>query len=660
VAERDAKVRLNLAAAGFLSMMRELEKQSKQLGDSIEDIGKDAKQAEPKVSGLMTALKAGADKGKEAARELVGQLKNGISMAVTFGGALSFGAALKGGVELVDTYQDIAFAIRRSTGAAQDWRDVQAAVEAAAKRWKVSNKEAAASFQDLFKTSEDLDFTTKALNAAARASAATSASMGATTKLAEELGEKFGITGDEIDSAMTTLVGAVPGGKAGLEELAEGLGLVGASARAVGLQGEGGLKQVLGMLNMAGAAGGNFKRELMSVTQLLEQLGDQDQVKNIEKALGTKLRDKGGRTKQDAIERIIIATQGKPEELSKVFTGPVLRFMTELGKTFQDARGKAEGSEREKTVAGLRAFRESLKKAGETSLTSADLEKEAAERMKGPKAQLQDALNRLEQAFTRPQMIAAIDKLAAIAPKLADGLAKLLEFIVDNPVLAGAGFVGAKVGGAALTGAASSAISGALAGKAAAAGAGAGAGGAGAAAGALGLGAKAGLVGLAAGAGVATGIVIGKATVDPHLKRKEQLSFDLATADEESKRVIESGDATQMKRMRDTLAARLSEARRSQGGVMDTVFGGAAKLIDKDFEHTGERNIKKGEKTLKELDAALAKTGKTGDRATVALERMATNAELAAQVFGKFAVPPGGSGTNGLPPLPGNGSGSNP
>ena len=464
MADRDAKVRLNLAAAGFLTSLRELQNQGKLFAEAIEDIGEEGKKAEPKVSGLMSALKKGGDAAKDSLRGMYGELKNGLQMAVTLGGALSFGAAAKGAVELQSTYRDIAFAVQRSTGEAHKWEDIQQRVEATAGRWKQANGEVADSFGEIFKTTEDLDFTTKAVDAAGKASRATGASMQATTAIVSELAEKFGIVGDEIDGAMSTVVGMVPGGKKGLEELGDKLGLLGASARSVGLEGQAGLQKVLGMLNMAGATGGNFKKELGSVIQLLETLGDQDQAKAIEKKLGVKLRDKSGATKQDAIERIIIATEGRQEKLSQVFSGPLLRFTSELGRSYQKAYADTQGDATKKTTEALRAFRAAVEDASKSSLDAAAIEAQANDRLKDPKAQLTAALSELENAFTKPQMIAAIEKIAAVAPKAAEMLANLVEFATNHPLLAGAGYVGGRVGGAALESFAGDALSGLLGG----------------------------------------------------------------------------------------------------------------------------------------------------------------------------------------------------
>jgi hypothetical protein len=65
----------------------------------------------------------------------------------------------------------------------------------------------------------------------------------------------------------------------------------------------------------------------------------------------------------------------------------------------------------------------------------------------GASANLQDALNKLEEAFQKPKVLAAIDKLAEKLPELAEVIADLVGFVADNPLLSGGLLVGGKVGG---------------------------------------------------------------------------------------------------------------------------------------------------------------------------------------------------------------------
>jgi hypothetical protein len=660
MADKDARVRLNLNAGGFVTLMRQLEKLAGELGDEIEGIGTAADKADKKVSPLVGTWKRGFGAAKSSLAELGSTLKSTLSQAATLGGALSFGAGVHRAAELVDSYKDVAFAVQLSTGEAHKWEQVQAEVEGASKRWKIANSELVGSYQELFKTTEDLEFTREALDSIGKAHRATGASVSSLTALANELGEKFGVTGDRIDGAMTTLIGSVPGGKAGLEELGDKLGLLGASARAVGLEGEEGLGKVMSMLNMAGATGGSFKKELMSVISLLETLGDADQAQNIEKKLGIKITDKSGATQANAIEKILQKTGGRHEELSKVFSGPLLRFVGEMGKTYEKTFSETAGSEEEKTRAATEAFRKAVTDAGKVSLTSADLQKAATERLNDPKARLQEAMNTFEAAFAKPEMISAIEKLADLMPRVADGAASLVEFIADNPLVAGAGFVAGKAGGSvagSVAGDAGKALIEALKPRAK----GVGDSIAGAASRHPGWATAGKAMGVAAAA--VAGFEIGRAIVDSRLETKQANQDSVIMAGVGAHTAAASGDREKMLTARDNLKASIAKMKRDQGGIggaFDTLMGGLATFVDPKFVAPEQKQLMTAQADLRKLEDALAKGAKGGEKAGDSMTRAAQAAERFAQALDRSRPGDAGGGNNGLPPPPTNQSGSAP
>lgn len=668
MSERDAKVRLELAAGGFLTMLREIQKQAEQLGNEVEGIGESGEKAEKKLHPALASMKKGFGAAKSALSEFGSSIKSAIGDLTTLGGALTLGAGARAAIETVDAYKDIAFAVQTSTGKAQQWQTVQGDIEGTARKWKIANGEVAASYLELFKTTEDLDFTRAAMESIGQAHRATGASVATLTALANELNEKFGVTPDKIDSAMATLIGAVPGGKAGLEELGDKLGLLGASARAVGYEGEAGLKKALGMLNLAGAGGGSFKKELMSVIQLFETLGDSDQVKRIEKTLGhgTKLRDKAGKTKADALEIIMRETGGKHEELSKIFSGPLLRFSSELGKTYATTFAGTAGDAKTKTKAATEALSRAMETAGKSSLTSADLQRQATERLKDPKAQLQDAMNKFQQALTKPEMMASMEKLAQLLPKLTSGMTSLLEMAVDHPILAAGAFLGKK-GGGAMLGSVAGDAAGWTAGKAAGLGKSIGSNLAAEAA-KNGAWATAGsqlakVAGIAIAAAVA--YELGKQAIDEVFATTAQDEGDLAALGAGAAAVAASGDKKAMAAHAETLRSRIKQAQENEdsvGGFVKNTFGGVAEIVSGgDVKQDIQKdNIARAEAELRNLESAMAKGAKGGDKVATAHERAAAAAERLAKAMDKVKPGGAGGGNNGLPPAPGNQSGSAP
>jgi hypothetical protein len=698
MAEREAKVRLNLAAAGMVTQLQQLMRQTQQFSDVVEGIGDDAEKSNKKVGGLFTAMKAGAGAARGTLADLGGHLKNVLGMAVTLGGALSIGGAVREAQGLATSYKDIAFALRVGTGEAVSWQDVQRDVETTSNRWKRSNREVAESLSDIYKTSGDLAFSRKALDAAAMAATATGASMQTTTALVNELGEKFSVTGDRMEEAMAALISNIPGGKAGLEELGDKLGLLGASARTVGLEGEAGLKKVLGILNMSGASGGNFKKELMSTIGLLEQLGDADQAKGIEKKLGIKITDKSGATKADALERIIAATGGQHEKLSQIFSGPVARLVSELGRTFAAAAAATEGDDKTKTAAGIDALQAALAKTADGAIDAAGLREEGESRLQDAERKMQDAMNKFVMAFAKPQMIAAMDKLADSAPALAEGLAKIVEFVAKNPLASGVLAIGGLAGGSFAKGALGSA-GGAIGDKILSSKAASSIGDA--------IGKKLTLAATSDGkwatAGKALGVAaaaliafqIGKLAIDDAMNediaKKESLQDAASTAESMAKHG--TGSPEERAKAAKQLREKIAQAEKEGGpGLVTSAFGNAATLFGgEDPEEAYAREVANAKKQLAALEAkplgermaevaaptapgapsaAAQKLAKevasgNGEPSKVAISneqalasgiaRMLSSTTLNVRVQGG-----GGSGSNGLPGAPGNAPGSTP
>lgn len=660
MSERDAKVRLELAAGGFLSMLKEIEKQAGGLAKEVEGIGTAGEKADKKLSPMLGSLKKGAGAAKDSMVELGTSLKSTLASAATLGGALSFGAGAHAGMALVGVYKDLAFQISTGTGKAVEWTEVQKDIEGAAGRWKQSNEKVAGSYRALFDETGDLQFTADAVDAVAMAATASGKSIESLTSIAGTLNEKFGITGGEMSDALASVLELGSKGGATVEDLGAKLGVVGASAKQMGLEGKAGLQQVLGMLNVGDNVTGSFKKNLAAVTGLMETFGNADKLKSIEKDLGIKLTDKGGGARKDALDKILSKTGGKEETLSKVFQGDTLKLVSDFGKTFQKTFSETEGTAKQKTAAALGAFHSALDAAGKTTLTASQLEAQAKKRAaEDPARAMDDAMNKFKAAFTKPEMIASMEKLAQLLPRVASGAAKLVEMVANHPMLAGAAFLGAKAGGSFATSIAGDAIKGIgkSIGKDIAATA--------AKDGAWGTAGKS--LGAAAGIAVAAAVAyeIGKAAIDSIYEDKAQDQGDLSSGGANAVAAIASGDTKRMAAEEKTLKAKIAKAKDNHSGVsgfVDDTFGAAAQLFS-GGEIKGDvqaNTIAKAEADLRDLQKAMAKGGKATDKAADSHDKVARAAERAAAALDRIVPPSGGGGTNGLPPAPGNAPGSAP
>lgn len=432
--EREASVKLTLDNGQFILNI-------KRAGDAVEETEKKAK----KSAGAWSAGMKGAS---GAVRELGGHVKDLIGVAGGLGAAFSMGTALQKAMSARDVYKDLAFQISTGTGKAVEWNEVQRDIEGAAGRWKRSNEEIAGSYKKLFDETGDLQFTADAIDAVAMAATASGKSVDSLTGIAGTLNEKFGITGDQMEDALASVLELGSKGGVTVEDLGEKLGIVGASAKQMGLGGAAGLRQVLGMLNAGDNVTGSFKKNMKAVTELMETFGNTDKLKKIEKDLGIKITDKSGGATKDALDKILTKSGGKEQILSKVFSGDTLKLVSDYGRTFQKVFNETEGNTKKKTDAALEAFHKALTDAGKTTLTAADLEKQAKERLNDPSRNIQDAMNKLQAAIAKPEVYKAMDQLAQSLPILAQYLGEFIEMAIKHPVLTGLGAVaGVGTGG---------------------------------------------------------------------------------------------------------------------------------------------------------------------------------------------------------------------
>lgn len=652
MADHDATLRLNLAAAGMLTMLQQLEKNAGELAKEIEGVGDESKKSEKKIHPMLESAKKGLGAAKSAAVELGGQLKSAVGMALTLGGALSLAGSVGTATSLVSRYKDIAFNIRTSTGAAFDWQQAQDHVEKTADKWSRTNEEVANSFDHIFEKTKNLDFAKKASEEAAKAAAATGKPMEVMSKLAADLGDKFNISADQISDAMASVIST---GRA--QELAENMHEIGAAARGMGLDGKEGLDKYISMLELAKGSMKDVPTAVASLRGLTEPLENLEARKGIEQKLKVKLHTEDGQLRKDALDEILKATGGQREELAQVFSGDTLNLVSEFGKTYQKGFDALEGSFKQKSEAGIVAFNKALLESlPDSDKAKKAIEDEANKRQDDPQEQLRKAVQKVTNAFAQPKMIESINKLADKLPALADIIARLVDFGAENPILTGAGLLAMKPGLAFGQSVASDAMSaggkwaldkakGTAAGKliaetfaSAASGSG--------------KWAQAGKLFGYAGGAVAAGLVA-KAIIDAALEASvEEQNKDVQTGFEARKALL-SGDTDAMKKSEEKLYSRITQLQEEQSGAGANFMRGMGRLVEgDDFKSAGDTQLSELKAELAKLREAMAKSAEKGAEK---LERAGGSLESAARHL-KASQPKGGSGnvgTNGLPEMPG-------
>ncbi len=421
MSDKEAKVKISVSAEGFKRGLKDAEGEAKKTGGGIQKaLGE----------GLSKGLKGGIDSLKSA----LSTIKSTVGSIAGIGGLLGFGELARGAIAAEGGYRKLAFAIRTGTGAAVEWRDIQKQVQATALATGQSGDELRQVFEDVFAETGDAEFAQKTLKGIATAATGAHEPVETIGKIAGTLNEKFGVTADQMNETLATVVGLGHKGGVSVGDMAEKLGLIGASAKEAGLSGQAGFAKVVGMLNLADNANGSFKKGIGAVTGLMEQLGDKTARTKTGMLLGTNL--KGDVTQQ--IGQILSKTKGNKDQLAKAFGGESLKLLVDLGRQYASAFDSTTGNVKAKTAAGLEAYQQALASAGKSNVSYSDLQKEAADEMETGEKKMAVAMEKMKQAFSKPEVTAAIEKLLGSLPKLADILADLVGFAAKHPVLAGA------------------------------------------------------------------------------------------------------------------------------------------------------------------------------------------------------------------------------
>lgn len=433
MASRTASVKLTLEGSSYLSGIR-------QIGNTTEAVAKRSGKA-------WDMARAGLEGMKSSASSMLGSLKGLLGTAATLGGALSVGKLAHDAIKMQSTYRDLAFSLSRAKNEAVGWQDVQKQIERAAAKTTRTSEEMAEAFGGIFADVGDAEFAGKALETVGTLATASGRPVKELASIAGGLNEKFGVTAEQLPDALAAMLEFANRGGVGMEDLDRIIAITGASARAAGLSGEEGFRQMIALANVGDDALGTMKKSLTAITGLLDSMVSPETAKQLKLTFGVSTKDAKGeaRNMMAVLEDVMKKTHGQREKLAKVFTGEQLKLVTELGKPFAEAFDQAQGNVKEKTEAGVKAFRENLQKAGATSFNFAKAQEEAAKRADDPQTKYRQAMQKLSEATQKPEMINAINELAANLPKLAEALASVVSWASKSPLAAGGALVGGKL-----------------------------------------------------------------------------------------------------------------------------------------------------------------------------------------------------------------------
>ena len=435
MADKKASIRLDLKADGFKR--------------TLQGVSKDVQAAGKKMGpAIGDAMDAGAKKGFDAVKGMFNGIKSLAGQAAALLGGLSFGALIKQSFDAQKGFRQLANNVRAAGGEVTNWQQLQRQVADVAKQTKVDVDQLGLGLRATFRETGDIKAAQRSLEAVGVVSEEFGASIETTGKLAGILQQKFGLSADQVGDGLLQMVAAANRGGASIEDLGDDFAEIGGKAKTLGLTGPEGIKKMAGFLNLAKQETGNFSQAMTALPQVFDQIIERTSKGFVESGGKVPMKiqavDDAGRPRDpfDIIADIIAKTKGDAAKLGEFgFGGEGLQTLLAISKKFQ--------RDLDDTGGDVEAARSNLQTALNSAAGSAQsfsdlLGKRAKE--KDPSKDLNDALNRLKEAFRSPQMVSAITTLAEKLPALAEAASKALEFIMDNPVSSAGVLVGAKAG----------------------------------------------------------------------------------------------------------------------------------------------------------------------------------------------------------------------
>jgi len=385
------------------------------------------------------AMSQAAKGGLKALGGVFSKLKQGFGMLSGLGGGIGFGMLVRSALDAESAFRRLGFAVEGATGKPANVGALRAQLQGLAVDTGIGVEQLIETFDDLLTRTGDLSFVEASMQAIADTALATGAPMSALNEILEATHDQMGVMGDQTGVVLAQMTALAKSSGMSIEELASKFELVSATAAAGGLKGTQGLADTAAMLKIANDAFGGLRKGVAAYTTTMDKLSSQAGRKDIFTKLGVKATPVKG-TALDAMREIMKATSGKKELIEKAFApgATEVRFLVEAGKSYAAAFEATGGSVEEKTAAGVAAFDAAIKAAGTSARSAADIEEQAEKAKREAANQIAAGIEKLKVAFTQPAITDAMTRLAGQLPRLADGMARVIEWIASNPLKAAA------------------------------------------------------------------------------------------------------------------------------------------------------------------------------------------------------------------------------
>lgn len=441
--EGESAVKVTLDSAEFLGELRKMAQGLKQAGD-------DGKR---KFQGLSK----GIDAAKGKMREMAGTAKTALKAVATLGGAVSFGAGIKGAVALDAKMRALAFRVEVATQKGTDHMAMQRDLERVAAKTSRTTEEMATAFDTVFSATKDLEFTRGVLASIGTTATATNSEIDMVATIAQQMSRKFKLSADQVDDAFAQIFEGAQQGGPTFSQFSETIDLLGSGLIEAGFKGKRAMDFLIGSLNETDAEFGNLRKQVTGIQTLLLNLTQGAKLKTMAKELkipASQLLDE--KDFFGVLKRVLGEGQKGLDTLRAQIVGPEERKALRILFTdpFEKAldRAKASGLKGKDAIdQALTMLEGRIDEFGKGALTAARLQEQAAKERQAPDAQMRQALESLTKAFAQPEIIEGVNELAKMLPGVAKVLGNFLGFAAKHPILAGTLGVGLNVGTAFLS-----------------------------------------------------------------------------------------------------------------------------------------------------------------------------------------------------------------
>lgn len=446
--DRAASLTLTIKSRGARSGLKE-----------VGDEGK--KTARDLQSSLKKALDSGLQGGIAGFKKGISQLKTLAAGAGIFAGVPAMRDLVKGSMDLEKRFRAMSGALQSGSGQFVHWTKFKQIIEDISSKSAVSFEDAATAFQTVLDDTGNIDQAKVALTEVARLNRSMGADMGQMSQAAGVAFDLYGVGANDAREALANFFSATNRGGASAEEMLATVSQLAPAMANAGITGLAAWNKSMGLMNFSDGLTKNKKEARMVASELMNTISSDVSRKDLFKKL--KIGGDFEGSFEETLAHINKKMGGSLENLNQATGGNLSAMFEKYSSILNEAGGSTKN-------AGA-ALAQAINAGAQSKVSQSEIDKRHADNMKTANANIEMALNKLKEAFAKPEMMASVERLAKALPALAEAASKALEFITKNPALAAGGYLGFQ----ALTGAGGgmlgSILKGAMGGGGAAAGA---------------------------------------------------------------------------------------------------------------------------------------------------------------------------------------------